>query len=93
MLGRRDFVRYDLELLRAISEAVTVPVVASGGAGDLEDMYQALIAGKSDAVLAASIYHYGIYTIRATKEYLEEKGKVQRETQGQEVVFSLKSKG
>jgi cyclase len=65
---------YDLELLKAISEAVTVPVVASGGAGEIEDMYQALIVGKADAVLAASIFHYGIYTIRATKQYLEAKG-------------------
>jgi cyclase len=61
---------YDLELLRAISESVTVPVVASGGAGKPEDLYQALIAGKADAVLAASIFHYGIYTIRETKDFL-----------------------
>ena len=65
---------YDLELLRAISEAVTVPVVASGGAGEMEDLHQALVAGKADAVLAASIYHYGIYTIRDTKKYLAEQG-------------------
>jgi cyclase len=65
---------YDLELLRAISEAVTVPVVASGGAGNIDDMYDAIIKGKADAVLAASIYHYGMYTIKATKEYLEKKG-------------------
>lgn len=65
---------YDLELLRAVSEAVTVPVVASGGAGEIEDMYQALIAGKADAVLAASIFHYGIYSIRSAKQYLEAKG-------------------
>jgi cyclase len=65
---------YDLELLRAISEAVTVPVVASGGAGNMKDMYDAVIKGKADAVLAASIYHYGMYTIKATKEYLKEQG-------------------
>ena len=65
---------YDLELLRAISETVTVPVVASGGAGEMEDLHQALVAGKADAVLAASIYHYGIYTIRDTKKYLTEQG-------------------
>ncbi len=65
---------YDLELLRAISERVTVPVVASGGAGKPEDLYQALIAGKADAVLAASIFHYGTYTIRETKQYLSQKG-------------------
>ncbi len=65
---------YDLELLRAISEAVTVPVVASGGAGTLEDLYQALVTGKADAVLAASIFHYGTYSINAAKQYLSEKG-------------------
>ena len=52
---------YDLELLRTISECVTVPVVASGGAGNPEDLYQALIKGKADAVLAASIFHFGTY--------------------------------
>jgi cyclase len=65
---------YDLALLREISEKVTVPVVASGGAGCPEDLYQALIAGKADAVLAASIFHYGKYSIRETKDYLAEKG-------------------
>jgi cyclase len=65
---------YDLELLRSISEGVTVPVVASGGAGTPEDMYQAVVNGKADAVLAASIFHYGTYSIRATKEYLAGKG-------------------
>jgi imidazole glycerol-phosphate synthase subunit HisF len=65
---------YDLELTRAISEAVTVPVIASGGAGSLEDLYQALTAGKADAVLAASIFHYGKYSVRETKEYLALKG-------------------
>ena len=65
---------YDLELLRAISEAVSVPVVASGGAGNLEDMYKALVSGKADAVLAASIFHYGTYSISDTKRYLAQKG-------------------
>ncbi len=65
---------YDIELTRAISEAVTVPVIASGGAGSLEDLYQALVAGKADAVLAASIFHYGVYSIRQTKEYLAKRG-------------------
>jgi len=65
---------YDIELTRAVSEAVTVPVIASGGAGTLEDLYQALVAGKADAVLAASIFHYGTYSIRETKEYLAKKG-------------------
>jgi len=65
---------YDLELLRTISEAVTVPVVASGGAGTPEDLYKALVEGKADAVLAASIFHYGTYSIREIKQYLSKKG-------------------
>lgn len=65
---------YDIELTRAISETVSVPVIASGGAGTLEDLYQALVIGKADAILAASIFHYGTYSIRETKEYLAEKG-------------------
>ena len=65
---------YDIELTRAISEMVTVPVIASGGAGTLEDLYQALVAGKADAVLAASIFHYGTYSILETKEYLAKRG-------------------
>ena len=65
---------YDLELTRAISEVVSVPVIASGGAGNLEHLYQALLAGKADAVLAASIFHYRNYSIRQAKEYLAEKG-------------------
>lgn len=65
---------YDIELTRTISEAVSIPVIASGGAGTKEDLYQALDVGKADAVLAASIFHYGTYSIRETKEYLAEKG-------------------
>ena len=65
---------YDLELTRTISEAVTVPVIASGGAGSLEHLYQVLIDGKADAVLAASIFHYQIYSIRLAKDYLAERG-------------------
>jgi len=65
---------YDIELTRAISEAVSVPVIASGGAGTLEDLYQALVAGKADAVLAASIFHYGTYSINETKQYLVKRG-------------------
>ncbi len=65
---------YDLELTRTISEAVTVPVIASGGAGNLEHLYEALVIGKADAVLAASIFHYQVYSIRQTKDYLAEKG-------------------
>lgn len=65
---------YDLELIRAISEAVQIPVIASGGAGNLEHLYQGVIIGKADAVLAASIFHYQEYTIREAKEYLAERG-------------------
>jgi cyclase len=64
---------YDLELLRAISEVVTVPVVASGGAGTPEDLYQALVTGKADAVLAAGIFHYGTCSIAEVKQYLAKK--------------------
>lgn len=65
---------YDIELTREISEAVSVPVIASGGAGTLEHLYDALAGGKADAVLAASIFHYREYTIREAKEYLRAKG-------------------
>lgn len=65
---------YNLELTSAISETVTVPVIASGGAGNLEHLYQALVVGKADAVLAASIFHYQTYSISQAKAYLAEKG-------------------
>ena len=65
---------YDLELLRNISRAVPVPVVASGGAGDLEHLYQAVTKGEADAVLAASIFHFGVYSIAQAKEYLAQRG-------------------
>ena len=65
---------YDIELTRAISEAVNVPVIASGGAGNLEDLYLALAQGKADAVLAASIFHYGVHTVAEAKKYLIQKG-------------------
>ena len=65
---------YDLELTRAIGEAVTIPIIASGGAGNLEHLYQALVIGKADAVLAASIFHYQVYSIREAKAYLAERG-------------------
>lgn len=64
---------YDLELLRAISAAVPVPVVASGGVGKLEDLYEGLKAG-ADAALAASIFHQGTYTVGEAKQYLAERG-------------------
>jgi cyclase len=65
---------YDLELTRAIGEAVTIPIIASGGAGNLEHLYEALLVGKADAVLAASIFHYRTYSIRQAKAYLGERG-------------------
>jgi cyclase len=65
---------YDLELTRAVSQAVTVPVIASGGAGELEHLYQAFAVGKADAVLAASIFHFGTYTIAQAKDYLARRG-------------------
>lgn len=65
---------YDLPLTRAVSEAVNLPVIASGGAGNLEHLYEGLTQGKADAVLAASIFHYREYTIRQAKEYLQARG-------------------
>ena len=65
---------YDLELTRAISRAVSVPVIASGGAGSLEHLWEGLVEGQADAVLAASIFHFGIYTIAEAKAYLRERG-------------------
>jgi cyclase len=65
---------YDLELLRAISAAVPVPVIASGGAGSPEDMLRGLTEGCADAVLAASIFHFGEYRIADVKAYLHERG-------------------
>ena len=65
---------YDLELNRAISEAAPVPVVASGGAGNPEHLYQVIHQGKADAVLAASIFHFGAYSIGQVKEYLGRRG-------------------
>ncbi len=65
---------YDIEMTRAVAEAVTIPVVASGGAGAPEPLYQVLTAGKADAALAASIFHYNEYGIGATKQYLFERG-------------------
>ena len=72
MDGTKD--GYDIELTRAVSEAVSIPVIASGGAGSLEHLYDGLVYGKADAVLAASIFHFREFTIREAKEYLREKG-------------------
>ncbi|MCA1647149.1 MAG: imidazole glycerol phosphate synthase subunit HisF [Chloroflexi bacterium] len=70
--GTRD--GYELRLTRMVAEAVSVPVVASGGAGSLEDMYNVLSEGKADAALAASIFHYGDFTVADAKRYLGERG-------------------
>lgn len=69
---------YDLPLTRAVSEAVNLPVIASGGAGSLEHLYDAVVAGKADAVLAASIFHFGQFTLQEAKTYLAERGVVIR---------------
>ena len=65
---------YDLELTRTVSELVNIPVIASGGAGTLEQMYDAINAGKADAVLLASLLHYGEFTISSIKNFLKDKG-------------------
>ena len=65
---------YDNELNRAVTDAVTIPVIASGGAGKLEHLYDAITLGHADAVLMASITHFGGYTIRQIKEYLAQGG-------------------
>ena len=65
---------FDLDITRRISESVGVPVVASGGAGKLEHLAEVLLADRADAVLAASIFHFGEYTVRDVKEFLAEKG-------------------
>lgn len=65
---------YDIELTRAVAEAVSIPVIASGGAGTLEHLSEALNDGKASAVLAASIFHFGEFTIEQAKEYLRQKG-------------------
>ncbi len=69
---------YDIELTRTISEQVNIPVIASGGVGTLEHLYEGLVLGKADAVLAASIFHYREFTIAQVKSYLKEKEVVVR---------------
>jgi len=65
---------FDIELTRTIAEAVNIPVIASGGVGNLEHLYEGLVDGKADAVLAASIFHYREYTIIEAKQYLRDRG-------------------
>jgi imidazole glycerol-phosphate synthase subunit HisF len=74
--GTRD--GYDLALTRAVSDAVRIPVIASGGAGTLEHFYEALTKGGASAVLAASLFHFGHYQIGAVKDYLRTRGVVVR---------------
>jgi cyclase len=69
---------YDLALTRAVSEAVSLPVIASGGAGNLQHLYEGFTEGKADAVLAASIFHYREYTIGQAKQYLQARGILMR---------------
>jgi cyclase len=73
---------YDLELTRAVAHAVPVPVIASGGAGQLEHLYDAFARGEADAVLAASIFHYRTFTIGQAKRYLRERGVAVRDEAG-----------
>lgn len=65
---------FDLALTRAISDAVSIPVIASGGVGNLQHLADGVIDGRADAVLAASIFHYGEYTVREAKEYMRARG-------------------
>jgi cyclase len=65
---------YDLDLTGAIADATGLPVIASGGAGKLEHFYEAVAKGHAQAVLAASVFHFGIFTIRQVKEYLRDRG-------------------
>ncbi|OGL47343.1 MAG: imidazole glycerol phosphate synthase subunit HisF [Candidatus Schekmanbacteria bacterium RBG_16_38_10] len=65
---------FDLELTRAVAEAVNIPIIASGGVGTLEHIYDGFVKGKADAALAASIFHYGEYTVRDVKSYLMKLG-------------------
>lgn len=70
--GTRD--GFDLALTRAVSDAVDVPVIASGGVGNLQHMVEGIVEGHADAVLAASIFHYGEFTVRQAKEYMAQHG-------------------
>ncbi len=65
---------YDLPITRTLSETLDIPIIASGGAGNIEHMYDAFTQGKADAALAASIFHFGEYTVNDTKDYLRKKG-------------------
>jgi len=64
---------YDIPMTKAVADAVAIPVIASGGAGTLDHLYQAIVEAGADAVLVASIAHFGTYTIRQMKEYLAQR--------------------
>ena len=65
---------FDIPLTRAIARAVNIPVIASGGVGKLEHFAEGIIEGEADAVLAASVFHFGTYTVRQVKEYMRSQG-------------------
>jgi cyclase len=65
---------FDLALTRAVAEAVDVPVIASGGVGKLDHFAEGVLEGRADAVLAASIFHFGEFTVREAKEYMAKRG-------------------
>ena len=65
---------YDLELTRRVADSISIPLVASGGVGELDHLYEGLVQGGADAVLAASIFHEGQYTIDETKRFLAQRG-------------------
>lgn len=65
---------FDLELTRAVSDAVSIPVIASGGVGTLEHLAEGVLAGRADAVLAASIFHFGEHTVREAKQHMRQRG-------------------
>jgi hypothetical protein len=75
--GTRD--GFDLELTRAVADRVPIPVIASGGVGSLEHLYQGVVAGGADAVLAASIFHFGEFTVGQARDYLRDRGVPVRE--------------
>jgi len=74
LIGQRGKEGYDLEMTRAVAEAGSIPVTASGGAGKLEHLYDAVVTGKAAAVLAASVFHFGEISISEAKQYLKERG-------------------
>ena len=74
MDGDGTLAGYDLEFTRAVADVVTVPVIASGGAGTLEHFYDGVIRGGAQVLLAASVFHFRTFSIRQVKEYLKSKG-------------------